>query len=127
MTLCCRSSYSLEEEDMSRDLCCRSSYSLEEDKFHVTRYLDEEPARVDSVKLMGDASGSEILQRIMVVLRVEVRTALASHLTDRAEGEALLSVVGCLEHISLAGEEAWEVYCSVCLTQFHPSIPCANT
>ena len=66
-------------------LCCRSSYSLEEDKFHVTRYLDEEPARVDSVKLMGDASGSEILQRIMVVLRVEVRTALASHLADRTE------------------------------------------
>ena len=51
----------------------------------MTRYLDEEPARVDSVKLMGDASGSEILQRIMIVLRVEVRAALASYLTDGTE------------------------------------------
>ncbi|KAF0306727.1 Hemicentin-1 [Amphibalanus amphitrite] len=49
------------------------SYSLEEDKFHVTRYMDEEPARVDSVKLLGDPGGSEILQVVMLILRVEVR------------------------------------------------------
>ena len=39
----------------------------------MTRYLDEEPARVDSVKLMGDVTGTEILQKVMIVLRVEVR------------------------------------------------------
>ena len=52
--------------------CGRSSFSLEENKFHITRYSDEEPARVDSVKLLGDPAGSEILQAVMLVLRVEV-------------------------------------------------------
>ncbi|XP_037077258.1 DNA-directed RNA polymerase I subunit RPA2-like [Pollicipes pollicipes] len=74
-------------------------YSLEESKFHVTRYMDDEPARVDSVKLMGDIGGAEILQRIMIVLRVERKPTVGDKFASRAGQKGICSRVHVTEDL----------------------------
>ncbi|XP_043221726.1 DNA-directed RNA polymerase I subunit RPA2-like [Amphibalanus amphitrite] len=84
---------------LEKDSPMSCSYSLEEDKFHVTRYMDEEPARVDSVKLLGDPGGSEILQVVMLILRVERKPTVGDKFASRAGQKGICSRLHATEDL----------------------------
>lgn len=66
-------------------------YNFEENKYHVERYQDSEPAYIDSVKLLGDINGVDMLQSILIVLRVERKPTVGDKFASRAGQKGICS------------------------------------